>query len=300
MTSMPIPPPGVYPPLVVPVAEGPSVSDRDEPLPVAVISDRLNSTLNRLEDRIAVLADEDADSPPSLDFPLPKEFCLSIVIPVYNEQSTIADVLRSVNALPLPMEIIVVDDCSTDRTNEVLAEVQTELAFHWIRQPVNQGKGAALRAGFEQASGDVVVVQDADLEYDPREIPQLLAPIIRQEADVVYGSRFLEDRSVGSSWLHQFGNAALTRLSNWMTGFCLTDMETCYKLVPRRLLDQMTLQQNRFGFEPEITAKLARMGASIQEMPISYQARDWDDGKKIGLRDAVNALYCILRYRYFQ
>jgi glycosyltransferase involved in cell wall biosynthesis len=233
-----------------------------------------------------------------LPFELPTGFLLSVVIPVYNEHKTIAGVLARLRALPLPLEIIVVDDESTDGTVEKLEQIRDLTDITVLFKPRNQGKGAALRTGFRHATGDVVVVQDADMEYDPRDIPALIEPIVKKQADIVYGSRFLEHGAVGSSWIHRFGNRFLTRFSNLFTRLRLTDMETCYKAFPRELLQQLELKQHRFGFEPEITAKVARSGATVRELPIRYAARDWQEGKKIGLRDGINAVYCILRYAF--
>ena len=221
---------------------------------------------------------------------------LSIVIPVYNEASTIDTILAKVQQLDLPKEVIVVDDGSEDGTADKLEKWRDEANFRVIIKSHNAGKGAALRTGFEYVSGNLVVVQDADLEYDPGQIPSLMQPIISGDADVVYGSRFLEERWSGSSAIHRFGNRLLTRLSNALTGLRLTDMETCYKLFRADMLQQFTIRQDRFGFEPEITAKLARRGQRFVEVPVAYEARDWDAGKKIGVRDGLNALFCILRY----
>lgn len=221
---------------------------------------------------------------------------VSIVIPVYNEEATIARVIARVAALPLPKQIVVVDDCSTDGTGNVLERFRDVAGIHVIRHAVNQGKGAALRTGFEHVSGDIVVVQDADLEYDPSEIPGLLGPILRDEAEIVYGSRFLSETRQSKSWIHQFGNGLLTGLSNLFSGLQLTDMETCYKAFRRDVLECIAVDQDRFGIEPELTAKLARRGYRFAEVPISYQPRSWAEGKKIGIRDLFKAFWCIGRY----
>lgn len=226
----------------------------------------------------------------------PPNFTVSIVIPVYNEEATIARVVARVATLPFRKEIIVVNDRSTDRTQEVLQQVAGLDGMRIIQHEINQGKGAALRTGFESATGDVVVVQDADLEYDPRDIPGLLVPILHHEADVVYGSRFLHDEHQDKSMIHRFGNWVLTTISNCFSGLRLTDMETCYKAFRRDVLRCVQVAQNRFGIEPEITAKLARRGYRFAEVPISYQARSYAEGKKIGIKDLFNALYCIGRY----
>jgi glycosyltransferase involved in cell wall biosynthesis len=228
--------------------------------------------------------------------PWPTDFKLSIVIPVYNEQATVEIVIDRVRALDVPKEVVIVDDCSTDGTQYILERFEKEPDFHIIFSPTNRGKGAALRAGFAQAAGDIIIVQDADLEYDPQDIPGLLQPILRDEADVVYGSRFLGERKSHQSRLHRIGNRLLTWASNRTTGLKLTDMETCYKAFRREAIRGVRLEQDRFGFEPEVTAKLARRGFRFTETPIGYDARGYDEGKKIGLRDLFNALYCIWRY----
>lgn len=229
---------------------------------------------------------------------LPDGFKLTVVIPVYNEQETIAEILRRVRAVPVPKEIIVVDDCSSDATRDILARMTDWPELRVILKPQNEGKGAALRTGFAAATGDVVVVQDADLEYDPDDLPSLLGPILGGEADVVYGSRYLHEVPQDPSFLHRLGNQVLTWASNLFTGLRLTDMETCYKMIPRPLLQSLEIHQNRFGFEPEVTAKLARRGARIKELPIRYRSRSYEEGKKIGWRDGINAFYCIVRYRW--
>ncbi len=259
------------------------------------------SVARRAEDaldalRCALAAESDYDIRP-LNYDWPANQLLSVVVPVYNERKTITRLLARVCALPVRLELIVVDDCSTDGTQDVLKLLEAYDNIQVIYKSENQGKGAALRTGFEHANGDIVIVQDADLEYDPRDIPALLKPIIEGEADVVYGSRFQQpQRSQNSSRLHQYGNRVLTCLSNLATGLELTDMETCYKAIRSDLLKNLKLEQNRFGFEPEITAKLARSGVVMKELPIGYDARDWDEGKKIGVKDALAAIYCIARY----
>jgi glycosyltransferase involved in cell wall biosynthesis len=233
-------------------------------------------------------------------YPLPPGFKLSVVIPVYNEERWIREVLRRVLATQIPMEIIIVDDCSKDGTRDILKTL-TDPIYKIVFQDKNQGKGAALRRGFQEATGDVVIVQDADLEYDPAEYPRLLQPIIEDKADVVFGSRFIGEKHRVLYYWHSVANGWLTTLSNWFTNLNLTDMETCYKLFRREIIQGLTLRSNRFGFEPEVTAKIARLRPAVRvyEVPISYAGRTYEEGKKIGLKDAFNALYCIVRYKFF-
>lgn len=227
---------------------------------------------------------------------------LTVVIPVFNEQHTILKVIDRVQKVPTPKDIVVVDDCSTDNTAEVLRAIETahtnvRCYFH----SVNQGKGAALRTGFSHATGDIVIIQDADLEYDPAEYGKLIAPIQAGIADVVYGSRFSggECHRVLYFW-HSVGNKVLTLASNMFTNINLTDMETCYKVFRREIIQGITIEENRFGFEPEITAKVAKLRCRIYEVGISYQGRTYEEGKKIGWRDGVRALWCILKYNCFR
>jgi glycosyltransferase involved in cell wall biosynthesis len=231
-------------------------------------------------------------------YPIPAGFKLSVVIPVFNEEQWIARLVERVQAVPIPKEILIVDDCSTDATRQILESLRAD-NVRIFYQPVNQGKGAALREGFRHATGNVVVVQDADLEYDPAEYPRLIQPILDNRADVVYGSRFIgESHRVLYFW-HSVANTMLTTLSNMFTNLNLTDMETCYKVFRREVLQDITLKSNRFGFEPEITAKIAKKknpSWRIYEIPISYSGRTYEEGKKIGLKDAIQAFFCIVRY----
>jgi glycosyltransferase involved in cell wall biosynthesis len=223
---------------------------------------------------------------------------LTVVIPVFNEVQTIDSVVRAVQALPIEKQIVIVDDGSTDGTRQVLEQYAESPDIDVFLHLTNQGKGAALQSGFRIAAGDVVIVQDADLEYNPNDILRVIAPILEGKADVVYGSRYLDGGVQDPSWLHRFGNQVLTGFSNWMTSSRLTDMETCYKAMRRTVLTSMNIEQRRFGFEPEITAKLARRGYHIHEVPIGYQSRSWKEGKKIGIKDLFNTLWCIVRYRF--
>ena len=223
---------------------------------------------------------------------------LSVVIPVYNEIATIKEILNRVRSVPQDKEIIVIDDGSTDGTKEWLKEAAGEdvkVLFH----PENKGKGAALRTGFEQVTGDIVIVQDADLEYDPSEYGRLIEPILDGRADVVYGSRFTGGPQRVLFFWHYVGNKFLTLLSNMLTNVNLSDMETCYKVFRAHLLEKITIKSNRFGFEPEITAKFAGLKCRIYEVPISYSGRGYEEGKKITWRDGVAALFHIIRFRFF-
>src|SRR4051812_1843163 len=242
---------------------------------------------------------------------VPDDLTLSVVIPVYNERNTLGEILRQVRAVPIPKQIILVDDCSTDGTRELLqqwegTESDLTIQFH----ATNQGKGAALRTGFALARGQVVIVQDADLEYDPAQYLQLIQPIVEGRADVVYGSRFIGETHRVLFFWHSLANKFLTLLSNTFTNLNLTDMEVCYKVFRREVIQGITLRSNRFGFEPEVTAKVARFTVPatdgrparrcrVHEMPVRYDGRDYRDGKKIGWKDGVQALYCIVRYAYF-
>ncbi|STO96618.1 glycosyltransferase family 2 protein [Helicobacter canis] len=230
---------------------------------------------------------------------------ISIIIPCFNEKSTIADILQAVQSVQIPYhkEIVIIDDCSTDGTREILATLQPSqenCSLKILYHDKNQGKGAALRTGITQASGDLVLIQDADLEYDPSEYPKLLAPFERGVADVVFGSRFVsgESHRVLYFW-HRMGNGLLTLLSNMMTNLNLTDMETCYKVFKREIIQSISIEENRFGFEPEITAKIAKIkGIRIYEVGISYYGRTYEEGKKIGIKDGFRALWAIVKYRF--
>jgi glycosyltransferase involved in cell wall biosynthesis len=257
---------------------------------------RVNKTLNNLEQLAAVIErDEFCGQIPS-NLNAPPGVKLSVVIPVYNEEATIRQVLENVAALPIATEIIVIDDASTDGTRQALAEYEHRRNISVIFKPRNEGKGAALRTGFRRVSGDVVIVQDADLEYDPSDILSVIQPIIDGQADVVYGSRFLEESRGSDSSIHRWGNACLTQLSNWFTGLQITDMETCYKAFRREVLASFEIQQPRFGFEPEVTARIARRKYRVCEVPIRYSPRGYAEGKKIGVKDLFSALYSIIRY----
>lgn len=225
---------------------------------------------------------------------------LSVVIPVYNERRTLREIIARVQAVALPLdkEIICVDDCSTDGTQDILRELAASYPnLRAFFQPVNRGKGAALREGFKHATGEYVIVQDADLEYDPEDYKQMLPPLLEGKADVVYGSRFMggQPHRVLYFW-HSMGNWLLTLLSNMVSDLNLTDMETCYKAFRREVIQSIPLEQNRFGFEPEITIKVARRRLRVYEVGISYSGRTYEEGKKIGWKDGVKALWCIAKY----
>jgi len=226
---------------------------------------------------------------------------LSIIIPVYNEKDTLRTLLTRVEAVDYQKEIVLVDDCSTDGTREIVQDYQGREGYTVLMhtKTKNLGKGAALRSGFAEAKGDIIIIQDADLEYDPREYGKLLEPILDGRADVVYGSRFLGGPHRVLFFWHYLGNMVLTTLSNILTNLNLTDMETCYKAFTRKVLDSLTLKCNRFGFEPEFTSKVAKRKFRIYEVPISYSGRDYTEGKKIGWKDGFAAMWYIIRFRLF-
>ncbi len=222
---------------------------------------------------------------------------LTVVVPVYNEPHTVLKILEKLRQVPFSKQIVVVNDGSTDATRQVLESFDCGLDVEIVHHEHNRGKGAALQTGFRLARGEYIIVQDADLEYDPADIPSVIAPLIAGQAEVVYGSRYLQRTTQQDpSGVHRLGNWLLTSLSNWLSGYKLTDMETCYKAFRREILQKLTIEQNRFGFEPEITAKLAKHRTRIIEVPISYRSRNWSEGKKIGWRDLISTLYCIVRY----
>jgi glycosyltransferase involved in cell wall biosynthesis len=222
---------------------------------------------------------------------------LSVVMPVFNESATVDEIIRRVLALPLRIQLIVVDDASTDGTREILTRLQEQQGFTLLLQPRNQGKGAALRRGFEAVSGDLVAIQDADLEYSPEEFPMLIELICQGRADVVYGSRFLGRHRV-FLFSHYVGNRLLTLLTNILYNTMLSDMETCYKVMRTEVLRSMTLRSNGFGIEPELTAKIFKRGYRVYEVPITYDGREYAEGKKIEWRDGVVALWLLFRYRF--
>lgn len=228
---------------------------------------------------------------------------LSIIIPCYNEIATIAQVIAKIRSLELPLqyEILIVDDCSKDGTRDFIQTLENDPDIKICLHSQNRGKGAALRTGFASATGDILLIQDADLEYDPTEYPKLLKPILDGKADVVYGSRFVggEEHRVLYFW-HSLGNKFLTLLSNMFTNLNLTDMEVCYKVFRRDVLMQIDLEEDRFGFEPEVTAKISQLGCSIYEVGISYSGRTYAEGKKINWRDGFRAIYVIIKYGFFR
>lgn len=235
-------------------------------------------------------------------YEIPEDVLLSVVVPVFNESATLSQLVQRVIAVPIRKEIILIDDGSSDDSVKIAYDLIEEHADHWnqfrlLKHSVNQGKGASIKTGFAAASGDIVIIQDADLEYNPQEYPALIRPIVQGAADVVYGSRFSDRTRIARYWHYQ-GNKFLTIASNWFTNLNLTDMETCYKVFSRKVIDQLTptLEQKRFGIEPEMTAKIARWNYRIHELPISYSGRSYAEGKKINWKDGVQAIWCIVRY----
>ena len=224
---------------------------------------------------------------------------LSIVIPAYNERSTLLEIISRIRRTPYDKEIIIVDDCSVDGTRELLKDLENDPDIRIFYHLKNMGKGAALRTGFKEAAGDIVIIQDADLEYDPADYGTLIEPIVKDNADVVYGSRFLGGPHRVLFFWHYVGNKMLTFLSNITTNLNITDMETCYKVFRREVIQSITLTSDRFGIEPEITQKIARLNIRIYEVPISYHGRTYSEGKKIGWKDAVSAVYHILKFKLF-
>lgn len=224
---------------------------------------------------------------------------ISIVIPVYNELNTLPEILSRISKVGIEKEVVIVDDGSADGTREYLQKIKRDDNIKVLFHDENQGKGAALRTGFEHISGDIVIIQDADLEYDPEEYPKLLEPILDNRADVVFGSRFLGGPHRTLYFWHYAGNRFLTLLSNMLNNLNLTDMETCYKAIKADIIKGINLKSNRFGFEPEITAKLARKGCRIYEVPISYSGREYSEGKKVNWKDGISAIWHIFRYRFF-
>ena len=227
--------------------------------------------------------------------PLPDPL-LSVIMPVYNEEGTIEEIVSRVLAVPLPIELIVVDDGSTDKTRALLSKLAEGRQLKVFLQDENRGKGAAVRKGFAEASGDIFIIQDADLEYSPEEYPELIDLIVRGKADAVYGSRFL-GRHRAFLFTHYLGNRFLTFVTNVLYNTILTDMETCFKAIRADRVRQMTLRSNRFGIEPEITAKLFKMGCRVYEVPITYEGRGYEEGKKISWKDGLEALWVLLKYR---
>ena len=278
-------------PLPYPSADRPAVDLNND-----TVEQRVEDSLVEVEELSKRLGVEQGSAIRDSNYAVPKGLVLSVVVPVFNERKTICSTIARLLSLPVITQIIVVDDFSTDGTRDLLRQLAAAPGVQVVFKTRNQGKGAAVRTGFSFARGDIVTIQDADREYDPRDLLTLIQPILDGDADVVYGSRFLKDPQHDPSIVHRFGNGVLTLASNAFTGLRLTDMETCYKVFRRRVLRDISLRQNRFGFEPEITAKVARRRHRIVELPISYRPRTWDEGKKIGFKDGLNALYCIVRY----
>jgi len=266
----------------------------DHPLDLAPYEFRLAAAENLLEE-----ARSEDETTSGVDYPLPHDFRLSVIVPVYNEEATVAAVIGRLMRLPFRTEIAIVDDGSTDGTRDVLARLAHFCDLKIFYHPTNRGKGAAIRTALREVTGDVVVLQDADMEYDPQDLVQVIRPVVTGEADVAYGSRFLSPDAAAkeTSCVRRWGNQTLTCISNCLTGLHLTDMQTALKAFPRKLIQQVPLQENRFGIEPEITAKLAKRNYRIVERPVNYHAQDWSASNKITWKDGLAALWCIVRYR---
>ena len=283
------------------IAPAPTGSGAEKPEDVTALLDRVAADPTRRIEVLHKLLGEAVCRHIGI-YPIPPGWKLSVVIPVFNEERWLAELVRRVQVVPIPKEIVLVNDCSTDGTPAILNQLEKQYDnLRVYHQPKNMGKGAALREGFKHCTGDVVIVQDADWEYDPAEYPRLIQPILDGRADVVFGSRFIGETHRVLFYWHSVANKMLTTLSNWFTNLNLTDMETCYKVFRREVIQGIKLKSNRFGFEPEITAKIARRRRGhppwrVYEVPISYSGRTYEEGKKIGLKDAFQALYCIVRY----
>lgn len=258
---------------------------------LVVVPGSLDASLEQL-DQAAALIDQATETL------APAECDLSVIIPVYNEPKTVLEIVDRVRRLAISKQIIVVNDGSTDETPRALEQLARFKDVRVVHHSVNAGKGAALQTGFRLATGKFVIIQDADLEYNPSDILRVIEPLRNGTADVVYGSRYLEQGHQDPSRLHRLGNWLLTTFSNLTTGYRLTDMETCYKAFRRELLSQIEIEQKRFGFEPEITAKLAKRRVRIEEVPVRYESRGWEEGKKIGIKDLFSTLFCIVRYSW--
>ena len=279
------------------IADRPNANRTVEPIEsfdlIRSVEGRIEESLQLADSAISTITANPASQVAASQVATPE---VTIIIPVYNEQRTVAEVIERVLALPITSEVIVVDDGSSDGTREILQQFSGNPRVRCLLHGVNQGKGAALRTGIAQARGEFVVIQDADLEYDPANILSVLKPLQAGLTEVAYGSRYLLQSPQDRSLIHRLGNWCLTTFSNVLARQSLTDMETCYKAFRRELIQSIVIEENRFGFEPEITAKLARSQTQICEVPISYQPRGWKEGKKIGLKDLLRTLYCIVKY----
>jgi glycosyltransferase involved in cell wall biosynthesis len=278
-------------------ATSPSIAATASLVAIRAVEGRIEQSLALADDVLTSLeSDTPANSANSATLRSSAAPEVTVVIPVYNEQKTVTEVIDRVLALPISLEVIVVDDGSSDGTRDALAQYNDHPRVRVLLHEINQGKGAALRTGIARAQGDYVVIQDADLEYDPSNILSVLKPLQAGLTEAAYGSRYLLQTKQDRSFIHRLGNWGLTTFSNLLARQSLTDMETCYKAFRRELIQSIHIEENRFGFEPEITAKLARTHTQICEVPISYHPRSWKEGKKIGIKDLLRTLYCIVKY----